>query len=162
MLAPLDEGLDIAIGTRHRDRILVRQPWYREWMGKVFTRLVQLLIANVSDVTCGFKAFRGEVGREILSRTRIYGWSFDAELLLLARKLGFSIQEVPVPWHDVEGTKVRLGRDVIGALIGLARIRLNSISGVYEERNIVDPRMDVWLSDAPPATSNPDTAHDSP
>ena len=74
----------------------MHQPWYREYMGGVFTLLVNVLITRVSDATCGFKAFRGDVGRDLFARLRIYDWSFDAELLLLARKRGYRIAEVPV------------------------------------------------------------------
>lgn len=162
LLESLDQGYDIAVGTRHWTRISVRQPWHREWMGKAYTWLVRLLVANVSDVTCGFKAFEGEIGREIFSRTRVYGWSIDAELLLLARKLECRIQEVPVQWHDVEGTKVRLVRDVVSSLADLARVRLNSISGAYRVRNPIDTRTHIWVAGASAGLANPADSHADP
>jgi len=133
LLAALDAGYDFAIGSRKMEgaEITVHQPWLRESMGRVFTGIVRILIADVSDVTCGFKAFRGDVGRDIFSRIRVDDWSFDAELLLIAKRLGYRLQEVPVRWEDQAGTKVNLFRDVVNSLVGLGRIRANALLGRY-------------------------------
>ena len=56
--------------------LVVHQPWLREHMGKVFTWLVRHWIADGSDATCGFKAFRRDVGRTLFERIRVYDWSF--------------------------------------------------------------------------------------
>ena len=123
----------------------VRQPRFREFLGDVFTWLVRRLIADVSDATCGFKAYRSEVAKDLVGRQRLYDWSFDAELLFLARHLGYRIGEVPVRWADRAGTKVRLIRDVQQSLAGLIRIRLNAAQGVYERSEAVEP-YDLWQS----------------
>src|SRR5512143_2772584 len=96
LLAALDAGADVAIGSRKMAgaHITRHQPWLRERLGKVFTWMVRKLIADVSDVTCGFKAFRGEAARDIFSRVRVFDWSFDAEVLLLVRQLGYRLSEV--------------------------------------------------------------------
>jgi dolichyl-phosphate beta-glucosyltransferase len=109
------------------------QPWLRENMGKVFTRLSNLLVVGqgITDVTCGFKAYRGEVARQVYALQSLYDWSFDAELIFIARQLGYAIKEVPVHWHDEQGTKVRLVRDSIRAFQGLLHIRLNQWRGCY-------------------------------
>ena len=62
----------------------------REWMGRCFTRIVRSTLVDVSDVTCGLKGFRAEVGKDLFARLRIPGWSFDAETLFLARRRGCS------------------------------------------------------------------------
>ena len=148
LLAELDRGFDVVIGTRKKAgaRIAVPQPWYREWMGSVYTYIVRFLIANVSDVTCGFKVYSGAPGRDLFSRVRIFDWSFDAELLLLARRLGYRIEEVPVQWHDEEGTKVRLGRDVLASLGNLLRIRWNGLRGKYDEPVRSSVPTTVWTA----------------
>ena len=94
---------DVAIGSRAVDRstVKVHQPWYRETMGKIFNLLVQAIaVSGIKDTQCGFKGFRAEVAREVFSRTKIDGFSFDVEALFIARKLGFSIKEFPVEWHN--------------------------------------------------------------
>jgi dolichyl-phosphate beta-glucosyltransferase len=133
LLAILDGGTPVVIGSRKMKgaSIEVHQPWLRESMGKVFTALARRLAADVSDTTCGFKAFDGDVGRDLFGRGRIWDWSFDAEILLLARIGGHRIHEVPVRWHDERDTKVRLFRDAVQSLLGLMRIRLNLMQGRY-------------------------------
>jgi dolichyl-phosphate beta-glucosyltransferase len=135
LLARLDEGFDFVLGSRKMEgaRLEVHQPWLRETLGKGFTRIAQLLIANVSDVTCGFKAFRGDVGRDLFSRVRIDDWSFDAELLLIAKLRGVRFSEVPVAWRDREGTKVRLVRDILSTLAGLVAMRIHLALGRYAD-----------------------------
>jgi glycosyltransferase involved in cell wall biosynthesis len=133
LLARLEAGADVAIGSRKMPgaRVLVHQSWLRESLGKGFTWLVRHVIAEVSDVTCGFKAFRHAAARDVFGRVRIYDWSFDAEALMLVRWLGYRLDEVPVSWQDRAGTKVRLVRDVLRSLLGLVRIRMNMLRGVY-------------------------------
>lgn len=134
LLRCLDDGVDIAIGSRKAPgaQIDVHQGRLRENMGRVFTWLVRNLIADVADATCGFKAFRNNAGKEIFRHLRIDDWSFDAEVMMLARHLGYRLQEVPVQWADRAGSKVRLGRDVIQCLYDLFRIRCNLARGVYD------------------------------
>jgi len=146
LLESLEQGCDFAIGSRKMPgaEIRVHQPLYREWMGKVFTQLVRLSIADVSDATCGFKAFRGDVGRDIFSRLRIYDWSFDAELFWIAERRGYRHAELAVRWTDQAGTSVKLWRDVVTTLIGLVRIRLYALRGVYDRPHEVDAALEVW------------------
>jgi dolichyl-phosphate beta-glucosyltransferase len=150
LLASLEDGYDMAIGSRKMSgaRIEVHQPWLRETLGKTFTWLVRGLIAEVSDATCGFKAFRGEVGRTLFSRIRIDDWSFDAELLFLLARGGFKLKEMPVRWRDQTGTKVNLVRDAVASLIGLIRIRVNSGLGRYAEASPIDEEVEIWESPA--------------
>jgi dolichyl-phosphate beta-glucosyltransferase len=155
LLAELEHA-EMAIGSRKLTgaRIPVRQPWLRERMGRAFTFLVRHLIVDVSDVTCGFKAFRGDVGRDLFARCRIYDWSFDAELLHVATEREVRIVEVPVEWRDQEGTKVRLLRDALVSLLGLARIRWNALRGIYgepEAPSLVPEELSVRSVDDRPA-----------
>jgi dolichyl-phosphate beta-glucosyltransferase len=139
-LAALDENWDFAIGSRNAAgaRITRHQPRYRENLGKVFTWLVRKLIADVSDATCGFKAFRRDVGKDLFARTRIDSWSFDAEVLLIARRRGYRLTEIPVRWEDREGSKVNLLRDILNSLIGIARMRANDVARRYQEPRAVE------------------------
>jgi len=127
-------GVDIAIGTRKVAGAVVlrRQPWVREQLGKGFTALTNGITGiQVSDVTCGFKYFTRDAAQAVFRRSQLPGWSFDAEVLFLARRGGFTIREVPVRWQDSGTTKVRLRRDVLGSFFGLIRIRWNALRGVY-------------------------------
>jgi len=132
----LRDGANVVIGSRRLGGavIEVHQPVLREAMGRVFTLLTQLFVVRVSDATCGFKLFTREAAHQIFSRLTLDDWSFDAEALFVARKLGYGFREVPVAWRDAAGTKVHRGRDAVLAALGLIRIRLNALTGRYALR----------------------------
>jgi dolichyl-phosphate beta-glucosyltransferase len=130
----VEQGYDVVIGSRKMSgaNITRHQPVWRENLGKVFTWLTNTLATRgISDVTCGFKLFTRGAAQSLFSRSRIRDWSFDAEVLFIAQRQGYRIKEVPVTWHDKPGTKVRIVRDAVNALRGLAKIRLNSMRGLY-------------------------------
>lgn len=123
----LERGADIAIGSRPlRDsKLEIRQPLYRELLGKAANKLIQLLaVPGVHDTQCGFKLFRSEVAKEVFSRSKRDGFSFDFEVLMIARDLGYTIAEVPIRWSHQEGSKVVMWRDVPKSLFDLLRLRL--------------------------------------
>ncbi len=131
---PLFSHYDIIIGTR-KDRvgqILEHQPKFREWLGKGFTLLSRLALqVKVTDFTCGFKCFSSRAAENIFPRLTINRWGFDAEILFLAKELGYSIKEIGVRWRNDPHTKVRLFRDVLRSFHDLIHIRLNKIRGNY-------------------------------
>jgi dolichyl-phosphate beta-glucosyltransferase len=134
LLSSLENGCDMAVGSRRRAGavIEIHQPLYRELMGTAFTRLSnRILSLQVSDFTCGFKGFRREAAREIFSRQRLRDWSFDSEILYLAKLRRYRVGEIPVVWRDDRATKVRLWRDVVTSFLGLLKIRLNHWLGRY-------------------------------
>jgi hypothetical protein len=101
-------------------------------MGGVFTRLSNWILAlQHSDLTCGFKGFRREIAKELFSRQRLDSWSFDSEILYLAKIKGYRVSEIPVTWRDDAATKVRLLRDVVSSFLGLLFIRVNDYLGRY-------------------------------
>jgi glycosyltransferase involved in cell wall biosynthesis len=123
----------IAIGSRALDKSLigVHQPGYRERMGRVFNAVMRGATGlPISDTQCGFKLFRGDVAEEVFSRQTLERFGFDAEVLYIAARRGYSIAEVPVRWNHVEGSKVGMltGIHAFGELL---EIRLNSRRGKY-------------------------------
>jgi len=133
-LERLNKGHEIVIGSRKiaGANVEVHQSWLRESMGKVFTWLTNVILTkNLSDVTCGFKGFRRSVARKIFNRQQVNDWSFDAEILFLAQKYGYSIKEVPVRWRNDPATKVKLLQDTICSFLGLLKIRANDWRGKY-------------------------------
>ena len=100
---------DIAIGSRALalSRILKRQPWWGQGMGKIFNRIVKFIVLDgFEDTQCGFKLFNGEKAREIFSRAVTDRFAYDVEILLLGRKSGYRIIEVPIRWINAPGSKV--------------------------------------------------------
>lgn len=130
----------LAIGSRALDRRLigVHQPALREQGGRLFNLALRLVTGlPYWDTQCGFKLFRAQAAREIFSRQRIDGFGFDAEVLFIARELGFQAVEVPVRWNHAEGTKLSLAGDSVEMLLDLFRIRWNQFRGVYREPAVV-------------------------
>ena len=117
----------VAIGSRAVDRSLVEvhQPALRELSGRCFNLVMRLVTGlPFRDTQCGFKLYRADAAREIFSRQKQDGFSFDVEDLLIARKLGVKAVEVPVRWANVEGTKVRLTQGMM-SFVDLLKIRMD-------------------------------------
>lgn len=127
LLPALEGGAHVAIGSRplRESKLEVRQPFYREFLGRTFNRAVQLLaVRGIRDTQCGFKAFPKSVAREVFEKCKFDGFSFDFEALMIARDLGYRIAEVPIRWAHQEGSKVSLLRDGMRMLRDLVRLRL--------------------------------------
>lgn len=124
---------DIAIGSRAIDRSLigVHQPLYREAVGRVFNLNVRLLTGlAIADTQCGFKLFSHRAAKQIAARQRTERFGFDVELLYLARKLGFTIAEVPVRWNNEANSSVTL-TDGLQAFADVLRVKWYDMTGRY-------------------------------
>ena len=109
LASALDRGFDVAMGSRAlpESRIVVRQPWHRESLGRCFNALLRLTTdLPFRDTQCGFKLYRLDRARVLFERQRLDGFAYDAELCVLARELGVSITEVPVSWSNSPWTTV--------------------------------------------------------
>ncbi len=110
MLERLESGVQVCIGSRGVNKSLVKrhQPWYREFLGNQFNVLIQALITpGITDTQCGFKGFSAAAAQEIFSRTKLDGFVFDVEALYIARKCGYTIEELPVEWYNDADSRVR-------------------------------------------------------
>jgi dolichyl-phosphate beta-glucosyltransferase len=131
----IDSGADIAIGSRwlRAELQTERQPLYRQLLGRIFNLVLRVVLGlNFADTQCGFKAFRRDAAQKIFPLQRIERWGFDPEILFLARKLGFAVEEVPVVWAHSEGTRLHPFRDGLRMFVEVLHIRWNSIKGVYK------------------------------
>ncbi len=134
LLPFIDRGFDIATGSRglKESDIVIRQPWYRERMGKTFNVFVRLLlIGGIKDTQCGFKLFKGDVARRVFGKTRIHGFSFDVEVLFIAKKMGYKIKEIPIRWLNSPDSKVRVFKDSAKMLLELLKIKAYGLTGRY-------------------------------
>jgi dolichyl-phosphate beta-glucosyltransferase len=131
--AELERGFDVAIGSRAvaGARIEVHQPLYREAMGRLFNRLVQLLLLpGLHDTQCGFKLWSAEAAALAFGACQLDGFSFDVEALYVARRRGLRIAELPVVWRNDLATRVGLGGGA-AAFLDLVRIRIAAARGRY-------------------------------
>ncbi len=121
-----DTNCDIVIGNRADDVSLVKihQPFYRELMGKTFNKLVQLFVfKGITDTQCGFKGFRDHVADKLFSKTLIPGFSFDVEILYLAKKMKYNIKQISVEWYNDERSKVSPIKDSLKMFRDILRIK---------------------------------------
>lgn len=122
----MEDGADVVVGNRKSPEANIErwQPAIRTWLGLGFTRLANAMTGlSISDYTCGFKLFRGDVAREVFGATTTRRWAFDVEVLARVVQGGHSVREIPISWKHVSDTRVRLARDVIGSFVELLGIR---------------------------------------
>jgi len=139
ILPLIEQGADVVIGSRSlpNSDVQVRQPWYREAMGRVFNLFVHLIVLDgFVDTQCGFKAFRRKAAREIFALQRMSGFSFDVELLVIARILGYTVRETPVVWVNSPMSRVHPVWDSLRMLVELIKIRGNRIMGRYGRKGL--------------------------
>ena len=136
LLAPIrDSAADAAFGSRAllQSKIDIHQPWFREFGGKCFNRLVRLITGlPYKDTQCGFKVFRREPFVSVFERQCLERFGFDVEILYLARKGGLRLIEVPVVWSHCEDTRVHFLKDSLSMFLDLWRIRWNDLRGRYK------------------------------
>lgn len=134
LLPFVQNDFDMAIGSRAmaESDLAVRQPWYREGMGKIFNILVRILVmGGIKDTQCGFKLMKGKAARKVFEKCRIDGFSFDVEALSVARFLGYRIKEVPVRWLNSPASRVRIVKDSLRMFLDLLWIRVYTLLGYY-------------------------------
>jgi dolichyl-phosphate beta-glucosyltransferase len=126
LIASIHSGADVFIGSRGIDYGMIRehQPFYREFMGKTFNKIVQLLVLKgIRDTQCGFKGFTAEAADIIFPKAQINGFGFDVEILYLARRAGLKIDEVPVEWYNDERSTVNPVKDSLRMLLDIIRVK---------------------------------------
>jgi dolichyl-phosphate beta-glucosyltransferase len=134
LIAALQRGYDVAIGSRAMDRSLIstHESLFREFAGIVFNKIVRAVLRlPFVDTQCGFKAFRRERCRIIFEQQRIEGFGFDPELLYLARHHGLQSIEIPVRWGHSPATKVNMLSDSMKMFVDIFAIRWNALRGRY-------------------------------
>ena len=137
LLAAIEAGNDVAIGSRAVNRALIfgRQSRLREIAGMIFNGFVRLFTGlEFQDTQCGFKAFVRERSRIIFEQQRIEGFGFDPEILFLAKRHGLRAAEIPVRWAHDPATKVHVFRDSLLMFLDLGYIRWNWLLGRYPKR----------------------------
>ena len=135
LFAAVQGGVDVAMGSRwlRRELQTQRQPLYRQVFGRVFNLALRILLGlHYQDTQCGFKAFSRRAVQSIFPLQHIERWGFDPEILYLAQRFGFRIEEVPVKWAHRDGTRINPLRDGLRMFAELLKIRWYSISGKYD------------------------------
>jgi dolichyl-phosphate beta-glucosyltransferase len=107
----LGAGADVAIGTRRGGAAIERaQPLYRRIGSKGFLYFMQTVVGlpGINDTQCGFKFFQRAAAKELFRRQKVDAYMFDVEILAIARRLGYRIEQVPVRWRDDADSRLDL------------------------------------------------------
>lgn len=131
---PVLQGADIAIASREAPGARrYQEPVSRHIIGRVFNGLIRLLaLPEFHDTQCGFKCFTAQSATHLFAKQTISGWTFDVEILYLAKRLGYRIVEIPIPWTFNPESKVHIWRDSVQMALDLIRIRRNARLGLYD------------------------------
>jgi len=129
------KGYDIVIGSRDLKEsiIAVPQSWFRRRLGDVFNLFTQVTCGlwGIWDSQCGFKIFSKDAVEKIFPKCKIDRFAFDPEILVVAKKLGFKIKEIPVVWINEPESKVKF-KSMVKMGLDLLKIRWNLIKNVYK------------------------------
>jgi dolichyl-phosphate beta-glucosyltransferase len=134
LLQALEAGADIAIGSRwlRAETQTQRQPLHRQVFGRIFNLMLRVALGlKFKDTQCGFKAFRQPAVRAIFPLQKVERWGFDPEILFLARKFKFKVQEIPVVWGHSGGTRIHPLVDGSRMVMEMLRIRWYDLTGKY-------------------------------
>ena len=130
----LKQDYDVIIGSIEIKGAKIEESagWHRRLLGKWSKYLIRALtIWEIHDTQRAFKLFPAKVAENIFSRQTIERWGFDIEILVIAKKLGYKIKELPVTWINPGESKVTL-KSYWGTLKELLKIKWNLIIGKYD------------------------------
>lgn len=116
----------VAIGSRNKggDGVKIDAQLKRKFIGRVFNSIVQTATTlDFQDTQCGFKLFTRQAAQEIFSHQKLPGFSFDVEILYIAKQLQLKVTEVGVNWTHVPASKVNLVRDSARMFRDVVQIR---------------------------------------
>jgi dolichyl-phosphate beta-glucosyltransferase len=134
-IPPAQTNIDVVIASREaQGAVRYDEPAYRHFIGRVFNTLVRVLaLPGLQDTQCGFKCFRDEVAEKVFTLQTMPGMAFDVEALFIARRMGYKIEEVPIPWYFDADSRVRLVQDSMKMAVDLLSIRRNARQGLYDQ-----------------------------
>ena len=132
-IPPALTGYDIVIASREAPgSIRYNEPIYRHLGGRGINLIIRLLaLPGLQDSQCGFKCFTARASDDLFRVQTLDGWSFDIELLFVARMRGYRLTEVPIHWYFQSESKVHAVRDALRMLGDIFTIRRNARRGLY-------------------------------
>lgn len=134
MWPEFEKGYDIVIGSRDVKGAVLEpaQPFFRRLTGILFKIYRKLIVGlwDIQDTQCGFKGFSARAASDVFSRAKINRFSFDPEILLIGRKLGYRIKEVPVRWSNSPESTVNFS-SMINMAFDILKIRWNFVVSKY-------------------------------
>ncbi len=129
------KGNHVLIGSRYIEggKLARPQPFYRVWGSRFLNFFIQMFATpGIKDTQCGFKLFDNKAAKEIFSRQTFERWSFDIEVLAVARHLGYKIEEVGITWYDDPHSQVNPIKDGLRMIKDAWQVRKNMRMKLYD------------------------------
>jgi glycosyltransferase involved in cell wall biosynthesis len=110
VIQPILEGrADVVYGSRFLVRRATRVLYFYHYVANMFLTFASNMLTNLNmtDVETGYKAFRGDIIRNMIITSR--GFGFEIEVTAKVAKLGCAIYEVPISYYGrtyAEGKKI--------------------------------------------------------
>jgi hypothetical protein len=135
LVGAIEEGFDIAIGSRLKPGAVVTRSFRRETISRLYNLLIKVLFcAPFSDAQCGFKAASKKVSQTLVPLVENNNWFFDTEFLIIGSKRGFKIKEIPVKWTEDPDSRVKILSTVWEDIKGLLRLRFGGIPSIKSDK----------------------------
>lgn len=135
---------DVMIGDRHHpdSRIEADQSLHRQVMGATFRGLIRTVLTSyglkgINDTQCGFKMFTKSAAQKLFGLSRVDGFAFDIEILLLASQLEMNISPIDILWRDDPRSTVHPIRDPLKMLRDVITMRRQVRASVYRTQSPV-------------------------
>ncbi len=136
LIASLEQGYHVAIGSRLSRGSRITRSLKREFVSRSYNILIKSMFwTPFNDAQCGFKALTREAAEAIVPHIKNDNWFFDTELLILAAKRGYQINQVPVKWDDDPNSSVNISRTAVEDIKGLLRLRFGGIPHVARPKD---------------------------
>lgn len=134
-LPHMEKGGDVIIGSRDlkESKIQKHQPKWKEMLGDTGNLIIQIMLGlrGMEDTQCGFKVLSEKAAKDIVPQMKVDRWGGDFEMLMLARRMGYKIIEVPVVWVDA-GQSLVNARAYANTLKELFQVKWRMITGQYK------------------------------
>ncbi|PKB73669.1 MAG: glycosyl transferase [SAR202 cluster bacterium Io17-Chloro-G7] len=136
LVGSLEEGYHVAIGSRLSKGSRVTRSIKREFISRSYNMLIRsMFFTPFQDAQCGFKALTRKTAQAIVPHIKNDNWFFDTELLIIAAKRGYKINQVPVKWDDDPNSTVHISSTATEDIKGLLRLRIGGIPNVSAPGN---------------------------
>ena len=128
LVESLEEGYHVAIGSRLSKGSRVTRSINRELISRSYNMLIKsMFFTSFEDAQCGFKALTRKTAQAIVPHIKNNNWFFDTELLIIAAKRGYKINQLPVKWDDDPTSTVHIASTATEDIKGLLRLRFGGI-----------------------------------
>lgn len=116
---------DIVIGSRNLEKDgYSGYGFFRKFASKTYIRMLAIIGGfSLTDSQCGFKIFRTESAKKVFSLCECNGFAFDYEVILIAKRFGMKIDEMPVRIINHRESTVHVAKDSLSMLKDVLKIR---------------------------------------